>query len=64
MGNGPIINKKGPIVFYCSDGSKECMDQAKEYIKRFNLTMDDVSLKQNTTETVIRAKRDIRDKLK
>lgn len=55
---------KGPIVFYCSDGSQGCMDQAKAYIKRFSLTMADVSLKQNETETVIYAKRDISEKLK
>ena len=52
-----------PIIFW-TDGSPEALNDAKEYIKRFNLTMDDVSLKHNKTETVITAKRDTRDKLR
>jgi len=54
---------KQPVVFW-SDGSKDAMDDALGYIKRFNLTMDDVSLNQNAAETVIYAKRDISEKLK
>mgnify|MGYP005988307831 CR=1 FL=1 len=54
---------KQPVVFW-SDGSKDAMKEALGYIKRFSLTMDDVGLKQNASETIIYAKRDISGKLK
>jgi hypothetical protein len=51
-------------VLYASDDSPEAVDDAKEYIKRFSLTRDDVSIIRKEGQTLVIAKRDCRDKLR
>jgi len=53
---------KRPVIF-ASDASREGVRDAKEYIRRFGLTKDDVSLVQRDGMTLVLAKRDIRNKL-
>lgn len=52
----------GPVLF-ASDDSVEALQDAKDYIARFSLTRDDVSLKQVKGQTLVVAKRDCRAKL-
>jgi hypothetical protein len=52
-----------PVIFW-SDDSPEGLRDAKEYIRRFSLTRDDVSLVQKEGQTIVFAKRNIADKLK
>ena len=56
MVNGPVI--------YASDTSPEAMEDAKAYIKRFNLTPDDVALLRRGNQTLVIAKRDCSAKLR
>ena len=51
-------------VLYASDDSPEAVKDAKEYIKRFSLTRDDVSIIRKAGQTLVIAKRDCRDKLR
>ena len=53
---------KGPVI-YASDASPEALDDAKAYIKRFNLTTDDVALVRRDGQTLVIAKRDCSAKL-
>ena len=52
----------GPVLF-ASDDSPEALQDAKDYIARFSLTRDDVSLRQTNGQTIVMAKRDCREKL-
>jgi hypothetical protein len=53
---------KGPVLF-ASDDSKEAVEDAKAYIKRFGLTHDDVQLVKHGGQTLVIAKRNISNKL-
>ena len=55
MANGPVI--------YASDASAEALEDAKAYIRRFDLTRDDVTLVQRRGQTLVVAKRDCSAKL-
>jgi hypothetical protein len=52
------------LVLFASDDSLESVDDAKEYIKRFSLTRDDVSIIRKAGQTLVIAKRDCQDKLR
>lgn len=56
MANGPII--------FASDDSPDAMIDALAYIKKYNLTRDDVALKVSVGQTLIYAKRNIMEKLR
>ena len=53
---------RAPVLFW-SDASREALREAKEYIRRFDLTKGDVSLVQRDGQTMVLAKRDVRSKL-
>lgn len=48
---------QGPVI-YASDDSAEALADARAYIKRFNLTPDDVALVRRNGQTLVIAKRD------
>ena len=52
----------GPVI-YASDASAEALEDAKAYIRRFDLTRDDVTLVQRRGQTLVVAKRDCSAKL-
>lgn len=53
---------QGPVIF-ASDDSAEALEDAKAYIKRFSLTLDDVALVRRDGQTLVVAKRDVSAKL-
>lgn len=53
---------KGPVLF-ASDDSKEAVEDAKAYIKRFGLTHEDVQLVKHGGQTLVIAKRNISNRL-
>lgn len=55
--------QRGPILF-ASDTSAEAVEDAKAYIRRFDLTRDDVRLVQENGQTLVIAKRNIADKIR
>lgn len=56
MTNGPVI--------YASDASAAALEDAKAYIRRFDLTADDVALVRRAGQTLVVAKRDCSAKLR
>lgn len=53
---------KGPVIF-ASDASHDGIADAKAYIRRFNLTREDVSLVVRNGQALVIAKRDCSAKL-
>ena len=62
MARGAGMKIKGPVLF-ASDDSKEAVEDAKTYIKRFGLTPDDVQLVRCGGQTLVIAKRNISNRL-
>ncbi len=56
MANGPVI--------FASDDSPEALRDAKDYLRRFNLTQDDVLMLRRNGQTLIVARRNVSDKIK
>jgi len=54
---------RGPVIF-ASDDSPEAVRDAKAYIRRFDLTRDDVSIVQKDGQTLVVAKRNVAEKIK
>ncbi len=59
MANQPLT---GPVI-YASDNSPVALAEAKDYIARFNLSRDDVSLVVRGRQTLVIAKRNCAEKL-
>ena len=53
---------RGPVI-YASDDSADALEDAKAYIRRFELTQDDVRLVRHGGQTLVIAKRNIAAKL-
>ena len=62
LARGSGMKIKGPVLF-ASDDSKEAVEDAKIYIKRFRLTPDDVQLVKRDGQTLVIAKRNISNRL-
>lgn len=55
---------KGPIICAATGVDDWAIETCRNYIKRFDLTRDDVSIVQEGEMTLVVAKRDCSDKIK